>query len=232
MEGNNGSSRPTEWRWDRFNAKKVTSTEWAGRNCVGTDSSKISSHVAMQKMVMEEQNSAMMIIVSEIHQLLHDAATITNMKYCCKRTNHMLPCLTNRDIRKSWLQDGSEANQQRLAWIFYYYGMEIHQIGRSLTHCDWVESKVLAALNVAYVHLGDKEERQRTCVQQLYSKKMNYVRSNIMRRGLTMNHTSMIQKEQPKVPGLYNKNFKRGKATFFVTLDERDKRGWHKVGKT
>ena len=119
----------------------------------------------MQQRVMQEQKSAEMIIVSKIHQLLHDAATLIAMQYCCKRTNHMLPCITSKDIRQSWLQDGSAANLQRLAWIFYYYGGEVHQFGRSsLTHGEWVERKVLAALNVSYVHLVDLDVKQRTCV--------------------------------------------------------------------
>ncbi len=99
MEGKKVTAMPTQWRWDRFDARTVTSQAWAGRNCVGVDSSEISTHVAMQKRLMEEQNIVMQIIVSEIHQLLHDAAAINNMKYCCKRTNHMLPCLNNKDIR-------------------------------------------------------------------------------------------------------------------------------------
>jgi hypothetical protein len=222
----------TQWRWDRFNARNVTSTTWAGKNCVGTDSSDISTHQAMQQRVMREQKSAEMIIVSEIHQLLHDAASITAMQYCCKHTHLMLPCITGKDIRQSWLQDGSQANLTRLAWIFYYYGMELHQFGRSaLTHCEWVERKVLAAFKVTYVHMGDLAVKQRTCVQQLYSKRLNEIRSNIMRRGPTMQHTSMVQKEQPKVPGLFQKNFKRGKTTFFVTLDGRNSTCWHKVSK-
>ncbi len=141
----------------------------------------------------------------------------------------MLPCITSKDIRQSLLQDGSQANLPRLAWIFYYYGMELHQFGRSsLTHCEWVERKVLAAFKVTYVHLGDLAVKQRTCVQQLYSKRLNEIRSNIMRRGPKMQHTSMVQKEQPKVPGLFQKNFKRGKTTFFVTLVGRKSTCWHK----
>jgi hypothetical protein len=230
MEGNKVTVMPTQWRWDRFDARTVTSPAWAGKNCLGVDSSKISIHVAMQKRLMEEQNIVMQIIVSEIHQLLHDAAAITDMKYCCKRTNHMLPCLNNKDIRRSWLQDGSEANLQRLAWIFYYYGTEIHQIGRSsLTHCEWVEQKVLAAFNVTYVHLEDKKVKQRTCVQQLYSKKFNDLRANTVRQNGPVRHTSMVKKEQPMVPGLFNKNFKRGKTTFFVTINNQDETSWHKV---
>ena len=53
-----------------------------------------------------------------------------------------------------------------------------------------------------YVHLQDLPFGHRTCVQQLYSEKMNDLRSNIMRRSPTFKHTSMIRKEQPKIPGL------------------------------
>ena len=26
-----------QWRWDRFNAKKLTTAAWAARNCIGND---------------------------------------------------------------------------------------------------------------------------------------------------------------------------------------------------
>jgi hypothetical protein len=197
---------------------------------VGTDSSNISTHHAMQQRVMQEQKTAERIIVSEIHQLLHDAATLTTMQYCCKQTHHMMPCISSKDIRQSWLQDGSEANLQRLAWIFYYYGGEVHQFGRSsLTHCEWVEQKVLTAMNVSYVHLAELEVKQHTCVQQLYNKQMNNIRSNILRTGPAMQHASMVKREQPKLPGLFKKNFKRGKTTFFVTINSQDITRWNKV---
>jgi hypothetical protein len=218
-----------QWRWDRFNARTVTSVSWASRNCVGKDCTELSTHQAMQQRLIQEQKSAELIITSELHQLLRDAASITGMTYCCKLTKHTLACINSKDIRLSWVQDGSDANLQRIAWMFYYYGSEIHKFGRSLTHGEWVECKVLASLNATYVHLRDLPFGQRTCVQQLYSKKMNDLRSNIMRRNQTFQHTSQVKKEQPKLPGLFNKNFKRGKGTFFVTQEIRDQRTWRKV---
>jgi hypothetical protein len=220
-----------EWRWDRFNARKVTTVAWASRNCVGLDSGVASKHQEMQKQVMEEQKYADNIIVSELHEMLRIAATITGMTYHCKRTQHNLACVTHKDIRLSWLQDGSKENLQRLVWIFYYYGMEINKIARALTHCEWVESKVLTALNVRYVHLAELPKGQNTCVQQLYSHRFNHLRTNIMRRTPERKHLSMIKKEQPKVNGLFQRNFKRGKSTFFLTFNESDPGQWRKVSR-
>jgi hypothetical protein len=217
-----------EWRWDRFNVREVTSLEWAARNCVGrTD---LTVQQAMHKKVIQDQKRAEVIITSELHQFLREAASITGMTYICKITQLTIACINSKDIRTSWLQDGSVTNLKRLAWLFYYYGSEIHKSGRSLlTHGEWVERKVLSALNVSYVHLNTLVSGQRTCVQQLYSKKMNEMRNNIMRRSPAFHHTSGIKKEQPCVPSIFKRNFKRGKSTFFVTQNIREKTLWNKV---
>jgi hypothetical protein len=226
-------TRPSQWRWDRFDAKKVTSIEWARRNCVGHDNDTHSAHQAMQRRVLQDEKAASRIIAGELHQLLHDAADITGMTYRCKLTCHTLACINSKDIRLSWRQDGSAENRQRLAWMFYYYGTEIHRLGRStLTHGEWVERKVMTALNIEYVHLADLPIGQRTCLQQLYSKKFNALRTNVMRIGNSFRHASMIKKEQPKEAGWYNKNYKRPKATFFMSVGDQESAGWQKVSCT
>ena len=114
--------------------------------------------------------------------------------------------------------------------MFYFFGTEVHRSGRSyLTHGEWVEHKVMIALNITYVHLSELAIGQRTCVQQLYAKKFNDLRTNIMRSGSAIQHKSMVKKEQPKVTGLFHKNFKRAKTVFFVTLDVGKSEDWHKV---
>jgi hypothetical protein len=227
---NNIMSPPMiEWRWDRFDARKVTTVAWASRNCVGRDSGEVSAHNEMQKQVMEEQKYADGIIVSQLHELLREAAKITGMTYLCKQTKHNIVCTNIKDIRLSWIQDGSVNNLQRIVWMFYYYGMEIYRIGKLLTHCELVEGKVLESLNVTYVHMAQLPVGQRTCVQQLYARRFNDLRTNIMRRSPAMQHMSMIKKEQPKVPGLFKKNFKREKSEFFVTLDVQQPDQWTKV---
>jgi hypothetical protein len=127
-----------EWRWDRFDARKVTTVAsrkvttgaWASRNCVGRDSGEVSAHNEMQKQVTEEQKYADGIIVSQLHELLCKAAKITGMAYLCKQTKHNIVCMNIRDIRLSWIQDGSVSNLQRIVWMFYYYGIEIYRIGK------------------------------------------------------------------------------------------------------
>lgn len=230
MACKDGVMPKVQWRWDRFNVRALTTVDYARRNCVGNDCDELETQRDMQQTVIEEQKHVDHDIVSELHELLRKAASITGMTYWCKLTNHKLACTTIKDIRLSWVQDGSQENIQRIAWMFYYYGTVIHQSGRSsLTHNEWVERKVMAAMNVSYVHLAELTSGQRTCVQQLYSKKMSALRSNIMRRSPGMTHTSMIRKEQPKLPLFFNKNFKRSKTTFFVSTDFRNELGWHKV---
>ena len=77
---------PAQWRWDRFDAKKVTSVAWASRNCVGMDSHLPEAHQAMQRRVLQDEKAAGQIIASELHLFLHDAANITQMTYRCKLT--------------------------------------------------------------------------------------------------------------------------------------------------
>jgi hypothetical protein len=222
--------RPSQWRWDRFDPKKTTTMKWASRNCVGADRAMESSHRLMQRQVLTEVKSAEHLIQSELHQLIYEAANITGISYCCKQTQQTLPCLNRKDLRQSWVQDGSEENMKRLAWIFYYYGTEVHKIGKScLTHGEWVERKVMKALNIVYVHLVDIPVGQRTCLHQLYSKKFNDFRTNVMRQSPSLQHTSRITKEQPKVPGMFKKNFKRAKATFFMTKKVNESTAWQKV---
>jgi hypothetical protein len=220
----------TEWRWDRFDAKKVTSVVWASRNCIGHDSHLPERHQQMQQRVLQDEKAAGRIITSELHLLLHDAARITGMTYRCKLTQQTLACINSKDIRLAWMQDGGEENLKRLAWMFYYFASEVHRSGRSyLTHGEWVERKVMTALNVTYVQLSELPIGQRTCLQQLYAKKFNDMRTNIMRRGAALQHNSMIKKEQPKVAGIFRKNFKRAKTTFFVSSDVGKCEAWRKV---
>jgi hypothetical protein len=224
---------PAQWRWDRFDAKKVTSVAWASRNCVGMDSHLPEAHQAMQRRVLQDEKAAGQIIASELHLFLHDAANITQMTYRCKLTQQTLACINSKDIRLAWMQDGGETNLKRLAWMFYYYGTEVHRSGRSyLTHGEWVEHKVMTALNITYVHLSELPIGQRTCLQQLYAKKFNDLRTNIMRRGPAIQHRSVIKKEQPRVLGLFHKNFKRAKTTFFLTMDVGNSTNWQKVSKS
>jgi hypothetical protein len=230
MTSNNNRTPPIQWRWDRFDAKQVTSLAQASRSCVGGECHLLSTHQAMHRRVQQDKKEVSHIIAGELHKLLHDAANIAGMTYRCKLTGHILPCINSKDIRLAWMQDGSEENMQRLAWMFYYYGTEVHRMGRStLSHGEWVEQKVMTLLNVSYVHLRELPIGQRTCVHQLYSKKFNDFRTNIFRKNGSFTHRSMINVEQPKQTSLFNKNFKRGKSVFFVTLDVRDKTEWRKV---
>ncbi len=82
------------------------------------DNAKLSTHQAMQQRVLQEQKIAELIMSSQIHQLLGNAADITGMTYCCKLTKHTPPCINSKDIGLSWVQEVSDANLQCMAWMF------------------------------------------------------------------------------------------------------------------
>jgi hypothetical protein len=107
-----GNSLPTsQWWWDRSNAREVPSMAWAGQNCVGKDSTELSTQKAMQQKVLQEWKSAELIITSELHQLLRDVASIAGMSYLCKLTQHTLACTNSKDVHLSWVQDGRRYSQ-------------------------------------------------------------------------------------------------------------------------
>jgi hypothetical protein len=206
MTSNDKRPSKTQWLWDRFDTKPVTSLAWASRSCIGRDCNLLSTKQAMQRRVLQDKKEATHIIAGELHQLFHDAANITKMTYRCKLTGYTL------------------------AWMFYYYGKEIHKLRRStLMHGEWVEQRVMSSLNVSYVHLGELPVGHRRCIQQLYSKKFNNFRANIMLRNGVLRHTSIDNKEQPKGSDLFKKNFKRGKSVFFETSDVTRISEWRKV---
>ena len=218
-----------QWRPDRFDARKATSIDWARRNCVGTHCNDPQSHHDMQQEVMADKRLAGELITRRLHALIREAANITGMTYCDPLTQHSLACINSKDVRKSWIQDGSALNLQRVAWMFHYYGTTVHQFGLGMTHSAWVEQQVMMTLNVSYVHLMELSDKQATCLRQLYAQKMNQMRTNIMRRNGSFCHTSMITCEQPKHSADYYKHYKRPKSTFFVTKDLRNNDTWKKV---
>jgi hypothetical protein len=117
------------------------------------DSDMESTHQAMHRRVIQDEKEATGIIAAELHQFVHDAATIAAMTYRYKQTNLILFI---KDVRLAWSQDGREANLVHFAWIFHYYETELDRMGRSgLTHGEWVEKKVMTLMNVSYVHLAD-----------------------------------------------------------------------------
>jgi hypothetical protein len=223
------STKVTEWRWDRFNVRKPTTYEWAARNCFGIEGNTDEGRKEMHVKVIEEKKKADQLIRAEINDMLRVAAEITGMTYTCKYTQHQLKCIKIKDLRVSWVQDGSAENLMRIAWMFYYYTTELYQTGMAQTHGEWVERKLMSKMKFVYVHLDSLPTNQRTCVHQLYSKVMNEVRSNIMRRTRLFLHKSNIQKEQPRVSGAFRKNFKREKTTFFATFKVDDTAQWFKV---
>jgi hypothetical protein len=105
MTSSSDKSPLSQWWWDHFDAKQVTSLAWASHSWVGKDCNLLSTHQAMQRRVIQDEKAATHIILGELHGLFHEAANITGMTYRCELTGHTLPCINSKDIRWAWMQD-------------------------------------------------------------------------------------------------------------------------------
>ena len=63
MESNT-TSTPTQWRWDRFDPKKVTSIEWASQNCVSVSGNNHELYRAMQKRVLQDERELLISLLA------------------------------------------------------------------------------------------------------------------------------------------------------------------------
>jgi hypothetical protein len=97
----------------------------------------------MHVKVIEEKKHADQLIRTEINELLQVAAETTGMTYKCKYTQHNFKCIRIKDLRISWVQEGSAENLKGIAWMFYYYATELYQTGMAQTHGEWVKRKVM-----------------------------------------------------------------------------------------
>ena len=226
MTNNDNQGPKVEWRWDRFNARKAMTLKWAAKSCVEFNRLTPAAREEMHSQTMREQKQIDQQIVAEIVELLRESAEITGMTYTDRLSQLQLPCIKFRDIHVSWMQDGSVANMKRLAWMLHYYNNEIFMQAIGMTHGQWVEQKIMKTYNIRYVHLNELTINQRTCVHQLYSKKMNDHRSNIMCQHKACTHQSQIRTEQPKTPHPILVNYRRGKTTFFDTEQIETAESW------
>jgi hypothetical protein len=103
-----------------------------------------STHQPMHRRVIQDEKEATGIIAAELHQFVHDAATIPGMTYRCKQTNLILPCINIKDFCLAWLQDG--ARQTWYAWPGFFTTKELSLIGWE-NCCDDFDERFLRSFS-------------------------------------------------------------------------------------
>ena len=173
-----------------------------------------SSLLKLQTQVTKDKRNVALISKREIHGLLQTAAGLCGMTHISQLTNIPMPCVTSRDIRSSWLADGGEDQRKRVAWMYFFFPNVIHKQVLNMSHQEMVEDVVKDLLNVGYCNEEELLYNQKSCIQQMYARSFNDVRTNVMRSSTEESHKMHVTIQNPA-----NKNSKkiRPKTVFYNT---------------
>jgi len=146
-------------------------------------------------------------------------AEVTKMTYWCKNTNAERQCFTPKNIRESYIQDGSPKNIKRIHWIFYELPLATHQdvLPQRKSHMDLVISRVEQAMNITWADKKEGETKShKNCLQHSYSKILNDKKQTIIKEGGNQHkRRPMIKCPKTFKESNENPNYKRGKRMFY-----------------
>jgi hypothetical protein len=177
-------------------------------------SSAKDKHVAGMIIKLEGEREAVKTLVrGEADKLLRLGAEITGMSFY--RHNPLLkePCVTPRNMRASFCQDGSHENMKKFHFVFHELPEGTHRdvMMHRESHGDVVVRNVMRKLNVTW---GPKREGETVahtnCIAHMYSRIMNEKKQTIVRKGDANTHNRIPFVRRPK-------NMKG--ATFFYMND-------------
>ena len=135
------------------------------------------------KLVMQQidtdRQQCQEVIKTNIHGLLREAAEIVELTVEENGVRYNADSI--KRMKQSYVQDGSDMNLMRLAFMFYYYNNVVYKMVLGHTHRELVEQLCLATANAEYSDLNVLGDREPPCVQSLYTSMYNVQRQNIFR---------------------------------------------------
>jgi hypothetical protein len=131
------------------------------------------------------------LIKGEVDKLLRLGMEITGMSFY--RHNPMLrePCVTARNMRASFCQDGSLDNMKKFHFIFHQLPESTHRdvMMHRESHGEVSVRNVMQKLNVAWAPKREGETVAHTnCIAHMYSRIMNERKQTAVRKGDANTH--------------------------------------------
>ena len=160
--------------------------------------------------LIQERDDVKLIIKEEVEKLMRMGTEITGMTYFCKNSNFQRPCVTPRNMRTSYCQDGSECNLKRLHWIFHNLPIGTYKdiMMNRQTHGDIVVSKVMNRMNVMWGYKKEGETVAHTnCIAHMYSRMLCEKKQTVIKKGDENLHNRTPFVRRPKKH--------RGKTIFY-----------------
>jgi hypothetical protein len=160
------------------------------------------------------------IIKDEVENIMRLGADVTGMSYKCKSSNTQRQCLTPRNMRTNFCQDGSELNLKRMHWIFHELPVATHKdvLMQRKSHADLVVAKVEKAMNMRWAPKMEGETAaHKNCIEHIYARILNEKKQTIVKRGDGNKHGRMPYVRNPKTWRLskYAGTYKKGRTVFY-----------------
>jgi hypothetical protein len=175
---------------------------------------------AMIKKLSGERVRVKSMIKEEVEKLMRLGAEVTGMTYNCSSSSARRTCITPKNMRTSYCQDGSDLNVKRIHWIFHELPVGTHQdiLMQRRKHADWVVEKVQKQMNVRWAPKKEGEtSSHKNCIEHMYKRIINEKKQTIIKGGDGNKHGRLPFVRHPKTYTESKKaaHYKRGKLMFY-----------------
>jgi hypothetical protein len=177
----------------------------------------------MKTRLVEERKKVKGMVVEEIESLMRLGAEVTGMTYECKSTGTRRMCVTPKDIRSSFIQEGDDMNVKRIHWIFHElpYGTHEDVLTQRMSHMNWVVQRVVNEMNVQWEPKKEGETvAHKNCIEHTYTRFLNEKKSTIIGKvkggdAGGLHRKPFVRSPKTLAAALGAAHFKRGKKMYF-----------------
>ena len=170
----------------------------------------------MQLRLMDERQQVRVKMREQVHELLRAGAEITKMTCRCPSQHGSRACVSTKNMRASYVQDGTLLNIQRVHWIFSELPFATHQdvLPQRRSHMDLAVEKVEREMNITWAPgKGEGGGSHRNCLQQVCSKMLNDKKQTVIKEeGTTHKRKPTVRRpKSAAVAGINAAHYKKGK---------------------
>ena len=205
------------WSVDRFDAAGSLTMEMA-ESALHRGATQEMKETMLIKL-KDERQLVRLMIKDSVHQLMRMGAEITEMTYSCPVTCGQRPCLTPKDMRNSFIKDGSLFNIRCVHWIFSELPYTVHQdvLAHRKCHMDVVVEKVERELNITWA--PGKEQggsSLKNCLQQIYAKILNDKKQTIIKKeGTSHGRKPIVRRPKTLAASGYSDLYRKGRSLYY-----------------
>ena len=175
----------------------------------------------MIQRIQAERRQVQSIIKEEIEQMIKMGAEITEMTYDSRGTfNSERGCTKTEHMRKSYVQDGSPKNIQRVHFIFQELPNRTYEdvMMKRQSHMEYVCQLVERKMRIQWAtKKTDVTSAHSNCIQRVYARILNERKMTVCRKDNGCSHNKFPFVRNPKTykDSNYSVNYKRGRTLYY-----------------